>query len=454
MDYRYLRIYAITDRSWLKDNQTLAEAVEQAILGGASIVQFREKQLEGQELIDTAKSVQEICKQMNVPFIINDNVQLALDLDADGVHVGQSDMAVKDARALLGPDKIIGATAKTIEQAQKAESEGADYLGSGAIFGTTTKTDALPMTPELLDSICDNVDIPVVAIGGIDKNNIALLKDVTIAGVAIVSGIFAQPNITQATRTLIKKLYGTPIVQCITNHVTVNQVANTILAVDASPIMAHHPLEVEDVQQNSDALLINLGAIEDLEAMKIAARTAYNLDHPIIIDPVGVGGIDYRRKCLKEILSIARPSCIRGNFAEIKAIYEDLDTMRGLDNIEIEADETIVLELANRLGCIVVASGPIDIISDGKIILKNETGHPIQSHMTGSGCMLSAAIAGYLSYTQYPSAKAVATVCKMMGECAQLAAEETIKNNKGIMTFQEKWIDQIYLACKSEILHI
>ena len=169
MDKRALKIYAITDRQWLKSDQTLGQAVEQAILGGATIIQLREKYLTGQALKDLALQVKQVCNSYRVPFIINDDAILARYIDADGVHVGQSDMTVADARKVLGKDKIVGATAKTIEQAKRAQQEGADYLGSGAIFGTSTKLDAKPMTMELLNSICDSVSIPVVAIGGIVK---------------------------------------------------------------------------------------------------------------------------------------------------------------------------------------------------------------------------------------------------------------------------------------------
>lgn len=205
MDRKNLKLYAITDRAWLK-GESLAHQVELAIKGGTTIVQLREKHLQGQELETLALEVQQVCKRYHVPFIINDDVELAKKIDADGVHVGQSDMAVEQARAILGPDKIVGATAKTIEQAQIAEKQGADYLGSGAMFGSTTKTDALPMTTELLQQICKSVQIPVVAIGGITIDNVEQLKDCSIAGVAVVSGIFAQEDIEKAAQEFRAKL--------------------------------------------------------------------------------------------------------------------------------------------------------------------------------------------------------------------------------------------------------
>lgn len=191
-----LRLYAVTDRSWL-GTQTLAQQVEQALRGGATCVQLREKELNDTDFLAEAKELKILCARYGVPLIINDNVELALKVDADGVHVGQEDMDARDVRGLIGPAKILGVTAKTIEQAQKAQLAGADYLGSGAVFGSTTKPNARPMTKELLHSICQSVTIPVVAIGGIHRGNIASLAGTGIRGAAVVSGIFAAADIEE-----------------------------------------------------------------------------------------------------------------------------------------------------------------------------------------------------------------------------------------------------------------
>lgn len=201
-----LLLYAITDRAWLKDDETLPNQVEKAILGGATIVQLREKHLEKNELKALALDVQKVCKKYNVPFIINDDVELAKEIDADGVHVGQQDMSVLEARRILGAQKIVGATAKTIEQAKLAMDNGADYLGSGALFGSFTKTDAKPMEISFFNEICKSVEIPVVAIGGISMSNIDKLKNTYMAGVAVVSAIFAASDITEATKELKDKV--------------------------------------------------------------------------------------------------------------------------------------------------------------------------------------------------------------------------------------------------------
>ena len=169
------------------------------------MVQLREKELSEADFEQEAKELLELCHKYNVNLIINDNVALAAKVGADGVHIGQSDMGVEKARAILGKEKIIGVTAKTVEQAKAAEAAGADYLGSGAVFGTSTKKDAKPMDHALLQEICESVKIPVVAIGGIDGGNILLLKGRKMAGVAVVSGLFACEDIKKAEEDLREK---------------------------------------------------------------------------------------------------------------------------------------------------------------------------------------------------------------------------------------------------------
>ena len=169
------------------------------------MVQLREKELSEADFEQEAKELLELCHKYNVNLIINDNVALAAKVGADGVHIGQSDMGVEKARAILGKEKIIGVTAKTVEQAKAAEAAGADYLGSGAVFGTSTKKDAKPMDHALLQEICESVKIPVVAIGGIDGGNILLLKGRKMAGVAVVSGLFACEDSKKAAEDLGEK---------------------------------------------------------------------------------------------------------------------------------------------------------------------------------------------------------------------------------------------------------
>lgn len=199
-----LLLYAVTDRHWLKD-ETLENQVEKALQGGATFLQLREKSLDDDIFLAEAKEIQKLCKKYQVPFVINDNVDIALDIDADGVHVGQSDMEALDVRKRLGPDKIIGVSAQNVQQALLAQKHGADYLGVGAVFPTGSKDDAEDVSFETLKAICQAVDIPVIAIGGITKENVSELKGSGICGIAVISAIFAQKDIKAATKELKKR---------------------------------------------------------------------------------------------------------------------------------------------------------------------------------------------------------------------------------------------------------
>lgn len=202
----HLALYAVTDRRWLK-NTTLAEQVEKAIHGGATFVQLREKDTPENELFGLAVSVQTVCRKYNVPFVINDNVELAKKIDADGVHVGQGDMPPSDVRRIIGNEKIVGVSAQSVEQALLAEQNGADYLGVGAVFATDSKRDADFVPYDVLKNICSAVTIPVVAIGGINAKNIVQLKGSGIAGVSVISAIFAADDIENASRVLKQQVH-------------------------------------------------------------------------------------------------------------------------------------------------------------------------------------------------------------------------------------------------------
>ena len=196
-----LMLYAVNDRHWLGD-ETLYDQVKKALDGGATFVQLREKNLDRADFLAEALEIQKLCREYGVPFVINDEVSIAKDIDADGVHVGQSDMEAMDVRKILGPDKILGVSAQTVEQAMIAEKHGADYLGVGAVFATGSKDDADDVSHETLKAICEAVSIPVIAIGGITKDNIFELAGSGICGVAVISAIFGQKDIKKATEEL------------------------------------------------------------------------------------------------------------------------------------------------------------------------------------------------------------------------------------------------------------
>ena len=207
-----LILYAVTDRYWLNGKE-LKDDVEKAILGGATMIQLREKDLPIDEFIKEAFEIKEICKKYDVPFIINDSLDVFLAVDADGIHVGQNDMPANIVRKKIGPNKILGVSAETVEEALLAEKMGADYLGVGTIFNTSTKLDAISVSLDTLAQISYSVNIPVVAIGGININNIKELKNTMISGISVVSAIFAESDIIGKTKLLkeeVNKLFFNP----------------------------------------------------------------------------------------------------------------------------------------------------------------------------------------------------------------------------------------------------
>ena len=407
--------------------------------------------LEGEALEQEAREILAVCRKYGVPLLINDDVMLAKKIGAEGVHVGQSDMAAAEARSILGPDAIIGVTARTVEQAQAAEKAGADYLGSGAVFGTSTKKDAKPLDPAYFQQICESVSLPVVAIGGITANNIRQLEGRKMSGFAIVSGIFAAQDIEAQTKKLWKAAQELclpggperlralvekrrPVVQCITNIVTVNDCANALLAIGGSPTMAHHPEEMADFAAVSDALVCNMGATESLDAMMAAGMASKN-GRPVVIDPVGCASSAFRRgKCL-ELIKAVQPSCIRGNAAEIKALATDHNTGRGVDDLEAETPDAArsAMDLARKTGAIVVASGETDYIADGIRLYEVKGGTAWMSRVTGTGCMLSSLLGAFLAVEN--SALSAAACCAMMNTCAEKALAETAGRQGGTGTF-------------------
>lgn len=200
-----LLLYAVTDRHWLGE-KSLYQVVEESLQGGATFIQLREKQLDRPAFLQEAKEIKTLCRRYGVPFVIDDDVDLALEVDADGVHVGQSDMEAGNVREKLGPDKIVGVSARTVEQALLAQQRGADYLGVGAVFPTGSKDDAKLLDHQVLRDICDAVSIPVIAIGGITRENVQELAETGICGVAVISAIYGQSDVRQAAREMKEKV--------------------------------------------------------------------------------------------------------------------------------------------------------------------------------------------------------------------------------------------------------
>lgn len=208
MNPQQLRLYAVTDRSWLKPGETLVEVVETLLKAGVTCVQLREKEAEDALILQEAQELKELCHRYGVPFLVNDRPDLAQAVGADGVHVGQEDTGLVEARNLLGANALLGGSAHTVEEALAAQAAGADYLGCGAVFGSGTKHNVSQMSVETLSAICQAVDIPVVAIGGVSLDNLPLLAGTGIAGVAVISGLFAAADKTEAAQAFLQQLEG------------------------------------------------------------------------------------------------------------------------------------------------------------------------------------------------------------------------------------------------------
>lgn len=200
-DKKHMLLYAVTDRAWT-GKQTLYQQVEAALRGGVTCVQLREKDLDEALFLQEARELRGLCRQYKVPIIVNDNVDIAIACKADGVHVGQEDLAAGEVRRRIGDEMILGVSVHTVEEARQAVRDGADYLGLGAVFPTSTKPDADPMSREILRAICDAVDVPVVAIGGINRDNLLRLAGSGVDGVALVSAIFSAEDVEGACRDL------------------------------------------------------------------------------------------------------------------------------------------------------------------------------------------------------------------------------------------------------------
>lgn len=197
-------LYAVTDRSWLKENEDLTSVCKMVLENGATFLQIREKDLDEETFEQEAEALKQLCAKYHIPFVVNDSVEIALDIDADGVHVGQSDIKGRDIRSMIGNEKILGISAGTVEEAVAAEKAGADYIGVGAVFDTSTKKNARNLSMEKLKEISESVSIPVVAIGGISASNIMELTNSGVDGVAVVSAIFAAENPGEATVKLLE----------------------------------------------------------------------------------------------------------------------------------------------------------------------------------------------------------------------------------------------------------
>ena len=442
----------------IPESSTFLKQVENAINNGVTLIQLREKSLTTRQFITRAQDVHELTKKRGIPLIINDRVDVALAIDAEGVHIGQKDMPAKLARQLIGPDKILGVTCSSYDETQEVVNEGiADYVGLGTIYPTQTKKDLKepggtgPLGIRKLLQVLKkyneaHLDAPIrcVGIGGINHTNAdkvlyqCAIPGQKLDGVAVVSCIMANENAAQATIDLLKVIHrqpiwanisssGTddlpskiiqvtkaqPLVHHITNNTVKNFSANVTLAIGASPIMSELDEEYEEFASGvpNIALVLNVGTpTEGLQKVFKHAIQVYNkYGKPIVFDPVACGATRARLECSKSLLKTGQFTVIKGNVGEIMGLYKltskYIDTgnqalMRGVDSI-VEHGEEEIIKVGKAVSVdfqtIVVISGAINYIIDGdKRIAKVKGGNPLMGNVTGAGCSLGSTIAAFL----------------------------------------------------------
>lgn len=432
LDKQDLLLYAVTDRSWLKD-RSLASQVEDALKGGATFLQLREKDLDDETFKDEALQIKALCQKYHVPFIINDNVELAKEIDADGVHIGQDDCELKKAREILGKDKIIGVSVHDLKEARIAYENGADYLGVGAVFSTNTKKDASAVSFTTLKEICTNIDIPVVAIGGINADNIIQLTGSGIDGVAVISAIFAQDDIKEAAKKLkekISRLVHQTIPACLTiagsdssggagiqtdvktmliNRVYAMSALTALTAQNTTGVTGIYEVSDEFLEQQLDSIFtdiypeaVKIGMVSNQALIISIAKKLkeYNARN-IVIDPVMIAtsgakliddeAIDTLKEYLLPMATVLTP-----NIPEAE-ILADMKIKNEPEMVEAAA------LIGEKYGCAVLIKGG-HAINDANDLLYQK-GHyqwfkekRIDNFNThGTGCTLSSAIAANLA---------------------------------------------------------
>ncbi|KAL9607229.1 MAG: hypothetical protein Q9167_007837 [Letrouitia subvulpina] len=502
-------VYLVTDSTAaILGERNLVDVVRSAVQGGVGIVQYRDKKSDTGDLIDTARALHKVTAGYGVPLIINDRVDVALAAEAEGVHLGQTDMDIASARTMLGPTAIIGATVSSQDETLKAILDGADYLGIGTVFSTPTKEDTKSIITtsgvrELLKVVNDQErnqekHIPCVAIGGLNASNIQRVcfqsrykskkanSWKAVDGVAVVSAIMAAEDPKSATRELqtlfrqpppfaaqvrtsIKPAHGwiqmipqvldelnrqSPLCHNMTNLVVQNFAASVAVAIGASPIMSHYGEEAGDLAALGGALVINMGTVtpEGLANFTQALKAYNAAGHPVLFDPVGAGATAARRDAVKTLMGAGYFSLIKGNESEIRTVLgtgpqmaqKGVDSGPGIANQEEKAN--LVRQLAERERNVVLMTGAIDFLSDGDRTFMIGNGHEYLGKITGSGCTLGTTVAACLAvWRQDPLRAALAGVLLFEIAAERAAVREDVK---GPGTFVPAFVDELYAGVK------
>lgn len=428
----YMRLYAVTDRMWT-GKQTLMEQVEDALKGGATCVQLREKELDEESFLQEAYEMKALCEKYGVPFFINDNVEIAIKCKADGIHVGQDDMEASNVRALVGEDMMIGVSVNCVEQALAAVQAGADCLGVGAMFSTATKLDADSVTFETLKEICNAVDIPVVAIGGISKENMMQLKGTDVDGVALVSAIFGAENIEEECKELrlLSEAMARPEKRAVLSIAGSDcsggagiqadlktMTMNGVFAMSAiTALTAQNTTGVQGIFEGSPAFLgmqidsiftdirphaVKIGMVSSVELIeKIAEKLKEYQAENIVVDPVMVatsGSALMKNNAVSALAEKLLPlaAVVTPNIPEAEILSEM--------KIENEKDmEEAAKKIGDTYGCAVLVKGGHSINDANDLLYHDGTykwfyGKRIHNPNThGTGCTLSSAIASNLA---------------------------------------------------------
>lgn len=494
-----LSVYLVTDSTMIPEGSTFMDQVKKAIDNGATCVQLREKKIETKDFIERARAVKKLTDAAKIPLIINDRLDVALAVGAS-LHIGQDDMDAKEARKLLGEDKIIGVSVSTPEETKKAIADGADYVGIGLCFSTQTKvTHKIPCGPrgaqQILRAICEcESDLKTCLIGGINQSNVSRVRyqsgipDRKLDGVAVVSCIMAQEDAAKATIELAGGWNDTPawcqsirrldldqkalvarvrekhpIIHHITNNVVKNFSANVTLAVGGSPIMSESSPEFDELASFDGGLVLNAGeATPENFSMFIDAARAYNKNNkPIVYDPVGCPASAYRANFTRSMLVEGYFTVIKGNQDEIMtAAGMSLGVSGGCDSVS-NAETKTVLGIAQRFALstrsVVVVTGKTDIIADG--IFDGQTdlvdcdvskqrvalidgGSPMMGSITGTGCSLGSVICSFVAANREDPFKATVAACRFYKDAGSVAAE--LAQHKGPGTFQYLFLDALY----------
>ncbi|KAJ6780711.1 hypothetical protein PWT90_02319 [Aphanocladium album] len=473
-------VYLVTDSTpAILGDKDLVQVVEAALRGGVTCVQYRDKKGDQAAVVEMARRLHVLTQRYGVPLLINDRVDVAVEIGCEGIHIGQDDMNVHEARKLVGDDKIIGVTANSVEEAIKACADGADYLGLGTVYSTATKKDTKSIigtsgVRRILKAMVEagHAAVPTVCIGGVNNDNAAKVlaetsaaPDKALDGVAVVSAIVTAEDPADAARQLaghiavaaIPLAVGavgrtTPLSHNMTNLVVQNFAANVALAVGASPIMSNYAAEAADLAKLGGALVVNMGTVtpEGLANYKQAIKAYNDAGRPIVLDPVGAGATAIRRAASAEILATGRFAVIKGNVAEIQTLYGTSVTQRGVDStadLTVPERAKLAAALARKHHTVVLLTGPTDLVSDGRRTYRVDNGDAMLGSITGTGCTLGTTVSAMVA--AYPEDVLLAAVAgaAVFGIAAQYAVER--EDVRGPGTFVPAFLDELYAIKKA-----